>query len=265
MQDPFQDVESGGEEFIQSLVVALERRGAEPAMLAIIDAYLDKIPFPDGGVHVEVGAGTGCVSRRFAERAANGQVIAQDPSAGLIAAGRELARGVGNLTLETGDGTSLRFEDSSVDTVLFHTVLSHVTDPAKLLAEAGRVLKPGASLVICDADFSKTSVANAIGDPMQACADFFAENFVTDKYLVARLRDLVRDAGFDMRSFEVTSRIITDTDGGMTWVDLGGKVMVKTGLIGQGLADAMVAEYARRRDGGKLYGHLPFATLIATR
>ena len=56
----------------------------------------------------------------------------------------------------------------SFDLAVLHTVLSHVTDPAAMLSEAFRVLRPGGTLVVCDGDFSKASLAVASGDPMQA-------------------------------------------------------------------------------------------------
>jgi arsenite methyltransferase len=199
------------------------------------------------------------------KRARNGYVISTDPSPGLVAAGGKLGVEIPNLSFEVADGAALRFEDNSIDTVLFHRVLSHVPDPSILLAEAGRVLRPGGTLVVCDADFEKTSLSNFQGDPLDMCAKYFAENFVTDKYLVSKLRALATDAGFDVQSFDVTSRVITHGDGGMVWVGMGSQDMVKNGHIGQQLADAMVEEYHRRKENGSLYGHLPFATLVAQR
>jgi hypothetical protein len=63
----------------------------------------------------------------------------------------------------------------------------------------------------------------------------------------------------------VTSRTVTDADGMRVWASLGGATMVERGDIGQPLADALVGEYERRKAAGTLYGHLPFATLIATK
>jgi SAM-dependent methyltransferase len=43
----------------------------------------------------------------------------------------------------TFDGVHLPFEDSAVDAVYCKQVLEHVREPAPLLAEVGRILKPG--------------------------------------------------------------------------------------------------------------------------
>jgi SAM-dependent methyltransferase len=47
-----------------------------------------------------------------------------------------------------GDGQSLPIKDASVEAVVMLDVLEHIPKPAKALAEAKRVLKPGGTLVI---------------------------------------------------------------------------------------------------------------------
>ena len=65
------------------------------------------------------------------------------------------------------------------------------------------LLRPGGTLVVCDGDFSKASLAIASGDPMHAVAQHFAENFVTDRFLIGKLRTMSRAAGFVTRDFRV--------------------------------------------------------------
>ncbi|MEW6754686.1 MAG: class I SAM-dependent methyltransferase [Candidatus Latescibacterota bacterium] len=47
-----------------------------------------------------------------------------------------------------GSALALPFADSSFDTVYASQVLEHVPEPAELLAEAGRVLRPGGHLIL---------------------------------------------------------------------------------------------------------------------
>ncbi|MCP4977416.1 MAG: hypothetical protein GY931_14775, partial [Maribacter sp.] len=74
MNDPFQDVDAYGEEFLQIVTVALENRAAEEQIIPIIEAYLDDLDWIDGGAHLEIGAGTGAISRRMASRVQKGEV-----------------------------------------------------------------------------------------------------------------------------------------------------------------------------------------------
>jgi ubiquinone/menaquinone biosynthesis C-methylase UbiE len=51
-----------------------------------------------------------------------------------------------------GDVESLPVDDSHADAVLANMVLHHAPDPARAIQEMVRVLKPGGTLVITDAD-----------------------------------------------------------------------------------------------------------------
>jgi SAM-dependent methyltransferase len=61
---------------------------------------------------------------------------------------REAARRFPWLRVLPGDAADLPAEDAGVDAVVLLDVLEHVPDPAAVLAEAHRVLRPGGSLVL---------------------------------------------------------------------------------------------------------------------
>lgn len=263
MPDPFQNVSAAGPEMIGIIVDGLEARAADPEMLPIIDAYLAALDWPEGGRLLDIGAGTGGVSRRIAAHYAAGRVHGVEPSADLVAEAQKRAAGIGNLSFAVGDGAALDAADDSVDIAVLHTVLSHVTNPPALVAEAFRVLRPGGQLAVCDADFSKLSLGNAPGDPLQACAVCVQENFVTNPWLTAGLRGMVGHAGFELVSFGMANRLDLGGGGGLAWMRMATTFLAGAGVIGQELADALLGEYQRRSEAGTLYGFLPFATLIA--
>ncbi len=263
MIDPFQDVDSFGEEFLQIVTVALENRAAEEQIIPVIQAYLGDLDWEESGIHLEVGAGTGAVTRLMATRAQNGEVIGIDPSSGLIEKAKELSADFENIDFEIGNGGSLRFDDGSVNNIVMHTVLSHVPDPTELLNEAIRILKPGGRIVVCDADFEKSSLGNFDGDPIKACSEYFVRNFVTHPYLISEIRSLASAAGFKVEKFRIDSRAITETDGGLAWIKMATGQMVQKGQIATSLAESLAEEYARRKDAETLYGFQPFGTLVA--
>lgn len=263
MADPFQDVDSAGPEFIKMFADSMDVRQADPTMEEIVADYLSALSVPEDGIVIEVGAGAGAVSRRIATHLAPVQVVGYDPSEGFVAEARTRAQGIGNLRFAAADGAALPDADGGVDAVIMHTVLTHVTDPAALLSEAVRVLRPGGTLVICDADFSKATLASFANDPLDMCARAFVAGFVTDPHLVGKLRPLVRAAGLTLESFDLTSRVVTTPQQMLPWVDVTTKAMVERGEIGAGLAEALIAEHDRRAEAGTLYGYQCFATAVA--
>ena len=101
-------------------------------------------------VIADLGAGEGTLSQLLAQRAK--RVIAVDDSDKMVAYGSELARknGIENLQYRKGDLESLPIEDASVDLALFSQSLHHAQHPPKAIAEAWRILKPGARVAILD-------------------------------------------------------------------------------------------------------------------
>lgn len=265
VSDPFSDVDSASPEMIDIIAAALETRAADPSMSPIIDAYLDALDAPEGGRIVDIGSGTGGVTRRIADRFPGASVLGLEPSAALTARAKALAGDRPNLAFAKGDGGALDLEDGCADVSILHTVLSHVPEPARLVSEAVRILKPGGQMVICDADFSKAMLAVVPGDPLGSCAEAFVSGSVTDAWLTGKLRGLVAQAGMNVAHFRVLNRVVTEGMGGMAWVRMSSARLVAEGVIGAPLAAALEAEYVRRAEAGTLYGFLPFVTLIAVR
>ncbi|MEM0943308.1 MAG: methyltransferase domain-containing protein, partial [Pseudomonadota bacterium] len=243
------------------MAAALETRAAHPSMQPVLEDYLAALDVPDGAHIVDIGAGTGGVTRQIAARFPAASVLGVDPSVALTEKAVELAAGLANLSFAVGDGAGLDLAEGSADIAILHTVLSHVPDPAPLLAEAARILRPGGTLVICDADFSKASMASVPGDPLGSSVIAFVDGAVTDPWLTGKLRPLVRQAAFTIEWFTLKNRVVTEGMGSLVWVRMSGAALVARGVIGQPLADALEAEYVRRAEAGDLYSFLPFATL----
>ena len=263
MADPFQDVDAAGADFIKMFADAMDVRQADPTMEKVVAHYLSHIEVYDDALVIEVGSGAGAVARRIAVHCAPASVIGFEPSQGFVDEARIRSSSHENLKFEVADGAQLPLKDGAADVVIFHTVLSHVVDPAILLAEAVRVLKPGGTLIVCDADFSKASFASFENDPLHCCAQAFMRGYVTDPYIIGKLRQLLSQAGLQTMYFDAQSRVVTAFQQMLPWVDVTTKAMVERGEIGEPLADALKAELHRRGELDILYGYQVFATAIA--
>ena len=134
------------------------------------------------------------------------------------------------------------------------------------LREAHRALRPGGQLVVFDADYASTTVALAAADPLQACATATVESIVHDPHLVPKLASRIRNAGFTIRSFRSYGyHGVLDADYILTIVDRGAEALANAGRIGSALATALKDEARRRVEVGTFFGHLAYASVIATR
>lgn len=98
----------------------------------------------------DLGSGEGLLAELLARRCR--KVIAVDNSEKMVAFGARKARlnGLKNLEFRQGDLEDPPVESASVDLVILSQALHHATDPARAIAGAKRILKPGGQLLILD-------------------------------------------------------------------------------------------------------------------
>jgi SAM-dependent methyltransferase len=101
----------------------------------------------DGATTVDVGAGTGILTRAL--RARGSRVVAVDPAAVMLGRLRSRADGEPPLVAAVqGDGNALPVADGVADLVTYGQSW-HWLDPAASIAEARRVLRPDGAIVGC--------------------------------------------------------------------------------------------------------------------
>jgi ubiquinone/menaquinone biosynthesis C-methylase UbiE len=101
-------------------------------------------------VVADVGTGTGFVAAGIAPRVA--KVIGIDISERILDVARSNLEqlDIDNVELCQGDITALPLADNSVDAAFANMVLHHAEDPAAMLTEMARVVRPGGVVAICD-------------------------------------------------------------------------------------------------------------------
>lgn len=141
---------------------------------------------------LEVGCGTGVLTRELALRPGVGAVVGVDAAPSLLDEAREQTAGLPDLSFRKADARSLPFTDGTFDTVVWH-------------------------LAAFDGDYATGTVALADPDSLQVCLDAIADTFVHDRWLARRLPAPVRGGGFEDARLRGPSFVETDEAGYMLW------------------------------------------------
>ncbi|HET7109242.1 MAG TPA: methyltransferase domain-containing protein [Gemmatimonadales bacterium] len=148
---------------------------------------------------LDVGCGTGVVTRLAAEQVGSGGTVAGvDPSEGMLAVARATAAPASGITWHEAGAESLPLADGAYDVVLSQMALQFVADRSQAMREMKRVLAPGGRVAL--------NVPGRIAPLFQGMADAFGRHispqvagFVQAVFLLhdeAELEGLFNDAGF---------------------------------------------------------------------
>jgi ubiquinone/menaquinone biosynthesis C-methylase UbiE len=264
MPDPYAFIAQADEALQARLAGVLELRAADVQQRAMLDTYLSELRLPNDAIALDVGCGTGAVTRVLAEMPSVREVAGIDPSPVFVEKARELSRGHSQLSFRTGDGRALPFADASFDLVVFHTTLCHVPEPEQALHEAHRVLRPGGWLAVFDGDYMTTTVAIDTFDPLQRTVDAMMANFLHNPWLTRRLRKILGSLGFTVTSLRSHGYTQTTEPAYMlTIVDRGAELLAGAGTVSADQAEALKGEARRRVKAGEFFGHISFVSVIA--
>jgi ArsR family transcriptional regulator len=138
----------------------------------------------------DLGAGEGTLSQLLARRAK--AVIAVDNSEKMVEFGARLAleHGLANLEYRLGDLEAPPIADESVDLALLSQALHHALNPARAIAAAHRILKPGGRIVLLD----------LLAHQFESAREMYADLWLG--FSEVQLDSLLRNAGF--REIDIT-------------------------------------------------------------
>ena len=194
---------------------------------------------------LEVGSGLGILAGEVAARVPKGSVTGVELSAEQLAQARPTA----NATFVQGDAHHLPLDDASFDVAYCRYLLEHVADPAGVLAEIRRVLRPGGTIFLQENNI-------LIHDMWPDCPRFvaiwrkFAElqtRLGGDALIGKKLFALLQQAGFANIRLSLAPEVHAAGEPGFVlWIEnlIGNVQSGQESLLAYGLATAAEIETA---------------------
>lgn len=265
MPDVYATIAEADAELQERLAETLELRAADPAQRAMFVEYTTALTLPDGAAVLEIGCGTGAITRQLTRLPGVASVTGIDPSPFFVARAKELASDL-PIDFDRGDARYLDLPSEAFDAVIFHTALCHVPDCELALDEAHRVLRPGGRLAVFDGDYATMTMARNERDPLQSCADAVLATLVHDPWLMRRIAPLLDHHGFadvELRGHRYVSA--AGTEYFLALVDRGAEALVAEGTIGPELGEALKAEGRARMADDAFFGSIGYVSALARR
>ncbi len=268
--DPWNATDSQEDAVLDVMIDRLEMRGTYPPFVSMLNDYLDRMEIDSAGTVLDLGCGTGIASRVIAQRPGfSGGLTGIDLSAYLVEAAKKLAERDGvadRCRFLAGDSHALDLADAGFDAVVAHTLFSHLTDPAQVLEEAVRLVRPGGRIAVFDGDYA--SLTFELDDPeASGPADArFISAVVAQPRVMRRMPRLARAAGLEIEA--VLPGIITETGTGEFWlsgVQAFRKLGPSSGVATEDEADAWVSALEDASERGVFFGSSNYYAYILRR
>ncbi len=171
------------------------------------------------GPLLDVGTGTAQIPIELCRHDSKGRIVAIDLAEHMLKVGRENVRKAGfsdRIRLERQDAKHLPYPDRSFAAVISNSIVHHIPEPGKVLAEMVRVTRPGGLLFIRDLlrppsdEIVRRLVSTYAGDSNSHQQKMFEESLGAALSL-EEIRALVSALNFDPATVQQT------TDRHWTW------------------------------------------------
>jgi SAM-dependent methyltransferase len=213
----------------------LDAVGSEDAVARWKTLSFDLLEAGPGAVVVDVGCGLGDDVRALALRTApDGRAIGVDLSASMIeeARRRSAAGTAPGGEFHVSDGATIPLDDGVADGCRCERVLQHVEDPAAVVREMARVVRPGGIVLAAEPDWG-TVVIDGADPEIESALAAVAMTRVRSPAAGRSLRRLLSEAG--LAEVEVIARTLVITELPRAELLLGVE-----GLLERAVADGVV-------------------------
>ena len=200
-QSLWRDIKDADAARARDLAGRLELRAKAADEVEVRETYLGLLRVTAGEDVLDVGCGSGVVTREIARRVGHrGLAVGLDLSPALLGVARELAHEADlgdRIEFREGSVLQLPFPNSSFDSVLCATVLSHVPGGATAVPELARVLRPGGRLGVFDIDTDMTAFTHPDRVLTRRIIAAASDATAVDGWLARRMPSLFEQAGLE--------------------------------------------------------------------
>jgi len=267
-RDPHRFVNELDSAAIERLVARLESRAKDAVFARLFDRYADRLVERPSARVLEVGCGTGAMTRALARRADfSGTAVAVDQSPAFIEAARKFATDeglAGRIEFVVGDAHKLDLPAAGFDAVFAHTLISHVTEPLTVLREMARVARPGGIVAICDGDYASLTYAcpdHELGQRMDLA---LASATFNNRLIMRDLPRLLPQIG--LRLARAWGEAVVEIGTGSyfrSFAETYAPAVIQAGLVPAATVENWLADQRRAMEDGTFFGSCTYYTVLA--
>ena len=270
VRDPHRFINDLDPETINRLIERLESRGKERTFTRLFEKYFARLHLPGNARVLELGSGTGVITRLLAHKTdKNTHVTGIDQSPALVEVAKQFAvleKLEDKLAFIVEDAHALQSGSEYFDAVIVHTVLSHVTDPAAVLQEAYRVLKPKGTLVVFDGDYASLTYAYDNTEAGRRVDWALARTIFSNPVVMRNMPQLLEVAGFDLT--EIISDLVSEIGQGSyfrSMADTYAPLVADAGLASKANIDIWLKAQHKAMDEQRFFASCNYYSFIAHR
>jgi ubiquinone/menaquinone biosynthesis C-methylase UbiE len=256
LQDPWHRVDASGE--ADRLIQVLEEADLAPGWAELRQTWLDYSGVRPGDCVLDVGCGTGVVTRNLTQRVGRqGRVVGIDPSTRLIEKALRRAEEEGlkdRIEFRCADGAALPFSDESFDLVVASAVFGHVPNGMEVLKEMVRVARPGGTVLAFDHDIDMIVINAADRDLTRRIVHAYCDRYFTSGWAGRELYAMFREAALE--EIQVLPLMHTSTQFEPYWkrmVERLSTVAIKTGVVSEQEAGVWRGDLERKGHEGRFF------------